>query len=126
MTLTTIDLYDPDGYVAGPPHEAFEQLRRSDPVHWQDMPDGTGYWAVLRHADVVEVARDPVRYSAQVGGVVFEDMPAEQLEQTKNMLLMMDPPRHSTLRRETAPRFKAREMTRLEGRVRAICRSIMA
>ncbi|HEY6319268.1 MAG TPA: cytochrome P450 [Acidimicrobiia bacterium] len=126
MTLTTIDLYDPDGYVAAPPHEAFEQLRRSDPVHWQDMPDGTGYWAVLRHADVVEVARDPLRYSAQVGGVVFEDMPPEQLEQTKNMLLMMDPPRHATLRRETAPRFKAREMATLEDRVRAICRSIMA
>ena len=51
MTLTTIDLYDPDGYVAGPPHDAFEALRRTDPVHWQDMPDGTGYWAVLRHAE---------------------------------------------------------------------------
>ena len=126
MTLTTIDLYDPDGYVDGPPHEAFEQLRRSDPVHWQDMPDGTGYWAVLRHADVVAVSRDPIRYSAQVGGVVLEDQPPEQLEQTKNMLLMMDPPRHSTLRRETAPRFKARAMARLEDRVRGICRSIMA
>ena len=126
MTITTIDLYDPDGYVAGPPHEAFEQLRHSDPVHWQDMPDGTGYWAVLRYADVVEVSRDPVRYSAQVGGVVLEDMPPEQIEQTKNMLLMMDPPRHSTLRKDTAPCFKAREMAKLEDRVRAICRTIMA
>jgi cytochrome P450 len=126
MTITTIDLYDPDGYVAGPPHEAFEQLRRSDPVHWQDMPDGTGYWAVLRYADVVEVSRDPVRYSAQVGGVVLEDMPPEQIEQTKNMLLMMDPPRHSTTRKETAPRFKARQMAKLEDRVRVICRMIMA
>ena len=126
MTLTTIDLYDPDGYVAGPPHDAFEALRRTDPVHWQDMPDGTGYWAVLRHADVVAVARDPRRYSAQVGGVVLEDLPPQQLEQTKNMLLMMDPPRHSTLRRDTAPHFTARAMAQLEARIRVICRSIMA
>ena len=39
----TIDLYDPDGYVAGPPHETFAQLRREQPVWWQEMPDEPGY-----------------------------------------------------------------------------------
>ncbi len=126
MTLESIDIYDPDGYVAGPPHEAFAYLRRERPVFWQDMPDGTGYWAVLRHADVVEVSRQPVRFSAELGGVVLEDQAPEQLEQTKNMLLMMDPPRHSTLRRETAPHFRARSIAGLEGRVRELCRGIMA
>ena len=126
MTLESIDLYDPDGYVAGPPHEAFEYLRREQPVYRQAMPDGTSYWAVLGHADVVEVARQPTLFSAEVGGVVLEDQPPAQLEQTKNMLLMMDPPRHSTLRRATAPQFKARSMAGLEGRVREICREIMA
>jgi cytochrome P450 len=125
MTLESIDLYDPDGYVDAAPHDAFEYLRREHPVYWQDMPDGTGYWAVLKHADVVEVAREPQLYSAEVGGVVLEDMPAEQLEQTKNMLLMMDPPRHSELRRNTAPSFKARSMARLEPRIREICRRIL-
>src|SRR5581483_2435862 len=66
LTLESINLYDPDGYVEAPPHEAFEYLRRTRPVYWQDMPDGTGYWAVLKHADVVEVAREPVLYSAEV------------------------------------------------------------
>ena len=74
-----IDLYDPDGYVAGPPHEVFARLRREQPVFWQAMPDGTGYWAVLRHADVVHVARDPTLFSAAIGGVVLEDLPPEQL-----------------------------------------------
>ncbi|HSO96808.1 MAG TPA: cytochrome P450 [Acidimicrobiia bacterium] len=125
MTLESIDLYDPDRYVDGPPHDAFEYLRREQPVYWQDMPDGTGYWAVLKHADVVAVAREPRLYSAEVGAVVLEDLPAERLEQTKNMLLMMDPPRHATLRHDTAPYFKARSMARLEGRIREICRTIM-
>ena len=31
-TSPTIDLYDPDGYVAGPPHETFARLRREQPV----------------------------------------------------------------------------------------------
>ncbi len=41
------------------------------------------------------------------------------------MLLMMDPPRHSELRRSTAPYFKARAMAQLEDRIREICRRIL-
>ena len=36
-----VDLYDPDGYVAGPPHDALTALRREQPVFHQPMPDGT-------------------------------------------------------------------------------------
>ena len=57
VTATAHDLYDPDGYVAGPPHDVFTRLRAEQPVVWQDMPGEPGYWAVLRHADVVRVAR---------------------------------------------------------------------
>jgi cytochrome P450 len=120
-----VDIYDPDRYVAGPQHEVFARLRRESPVYRQDMPDGTFYWAVLRHADVVAVARDPRLFSAEVGAVVLEDLPPEQLEQTKNMLLMMDPPRHANLRRNVAPLFKAREIARLEAAIRDVCRTIL-
>ena len=37
-----IDIYDPDLYVDGPIHEIFTELRRTDPVHWQPMPDEPG------------------------------------------------------------------------------------
>ena len=53
----TIDLYDPDAYVGGPPHEVLAELRRTQPVYFQEMADEPGYWAVLKHADVVHVAR---------------------------------------------------------------------
>lgn len=120
------DLYDPDGYVAGPPHEVFSRLRREQPVVWQDMPDGTGYWAVLRHADVTAVAREPLLFSAATGGVVLEDLPAESLAMMQDMLLAMDPPRHLSYRRNVSPEFTPKTMARLEGRIREICRSIMA
>ena len=63
------DIYDPDGYVEAPPHDVFDTLRREHPVYRQEMPDGTWYWAVLRHADVVTVSRHPLLYSASAGGV---------------------------------------------------------
>ncbi|HEY5155053.1 MAG TPA: cytochrome P450 [Acidimicrobiales bacterium] len=119
------DLYDPDGYVDGPPHEVFARLRRDDPVHRQEMPDGTAYWAVLRHADVVDVARHPVRFSAATGGVMLEDLDPEQLAMMREMLLAMDPPRHAEYRRSLSPYFTARVMAGLEPRIRAVCRSIM-
>jgi cytochrome P450 len=121
----TIDLYDPDGYVAGPPHATFERLRSEQPVYWQPMPDGTGYWAVLRHADLVQVAREPKTYSAARGGVVLEDLAPETLAMMQDMLLAMDPPRHVGYRRYVAPQFVPRIINQLEPRVRAICREIV-
>ena len=56
--MAVIDLYDPDVYVAAPPHEVFAELRRTQPVYFQEMRDEPGYWMVLKHADVVHVARE--------------------------------------------------------------------
>jgi len=120
-----IDIYEPDRYVDGPPHEVFEHLRRTRPVYWQDMPDGTGYWGVLKHADVVHVAREPMLFSASEGGVVLEDLDPERLAMMRNMLLAMDPPRHVEYRRPLADSFKARIIGRLEDRIRTMCREIM-
>jgi len=122
----TLDLYDPDNYVAAPPHEIFAELRRTDPVHFQEMSAEPGYWMVLKHADVVHVAREPRLFPASDGGVMLENLEASQLEMMRNMLLAMDPPRHVDYRRPVAPRFKARVIARMEDQIRAICREIMA
>ncbi len=121
----TIDIYDPDGYAAGPPHELFAELRRTQPVFWQEMTGEPGYWAVLKHADVVHVAKEPTLYSANEAGVVLENLTPEALEGMRMMLLAMDPPKHVAYRRPLAPSFKARVMAQMEGRVREICREIM-
>src|SRR6516164_9425943 len=124
--MAVIDLYDPDLYVGGPPHELFTELRRTQPVYFQEMRGQPGYWMVLKHADVVHVAREPMLFSASEGGVVLENLAQEQLEMMRNMLLAMDPPRHVEYRRPIAPRFKARVIAAMEDQVRMICREIMA
>ena len=45
------------------PVEELAELRKSEPVHWVDVPGGTGgfgdkgYWLVTKHADVKEVSK---------------------------------------------------------------------
>jgi cytochrome P450 len=124
-TADAPDLYSPDSYVDGPPHALFAELRRTDPVHWQAMPQGGGYWAVLRHADVVTVARDPTLFSASEGGVVLEDLDPAQLEMMRHMLLAMDPPRHQEHRRPLAETFKARTIAAMETQVRDVCGAVL-
>ena len=125
MVEPVVDLSDPSTFVEAVPHDALEQLRRTDPVHYQSMEDQPGFWAVLKHADVVHVARHPEVFSASEGGVVLEDLAPEQLEMMRHMLLAMDPPRHGDYRRPVADHFKARVIAGLEPRIREICASIM-
>ncbi|MEQ8842179.1 MAG: cytochrome P450 [Acidimicrobiales bacterium] len=119
------DLHRPETYVDGPPHELFTRLRREEPVVFQEMDDEPGYWAVLRHADVVHVAKHPEIFSASEGGVVLENLAPERLDAMRDMLLAMDPPRHTAYRRPVAPEFKARVIAEMEGRIRDITREIL-
>lgn len=122
--MATIDLYSPDTYVDGPPHEEFARLRREDPVHWQEIPGQPGYWAVLRHADVVRVSREPRVFSCEAGGVVLEDLDPERLARMRDMLLSMDPPRHISYRKPLAPEFAQRVIAGMGDQIRSITREI--
>ncbi len=120
-----VDISAAESYVDGPPHHWFEWLRRHDPVHWQDMAGQRGYWAITRHADVVDVSRQPLLFSASEGGIVLEDMDGQRLAMMRKMLLAMDPPQHVEYRKQVSGEFKARVIAQLEGRIRTICRQIM-
>jgi cytochrome P450 len=124
--MTDVDLASPDAFAAGVPHEALAALRRTRPVHFQEMQGQPGFWAVLKHADVVRVAREPRLFSASEGGVVVEDLAPDQLEMMRGMLLAMDPPRHTDYRRPLSDRFKARVIAGLEPAIRAVCHDILA
>jgi cytochrome P450 len=123
---TAVSLGDPDLYSAGPPHAVFAELRRQSPLHRQTAPDGTDYWAVLSHAGVEQVARQPVLFSSAAGGVMLEELAAPQLEQMRGMLLAMDPPQHREVRRPVVARLTPRAVAALEDQVRAICREVFS
>ena len=121
-----VNLANPDTFVEGVPHEALADLRRRSPVVFQEMDGEPGFWAILKHADVIRVARDPATFSASEGGVVVENLPDAQLEMMRGMLLAMDPPRHTDYRQPMSERFKARVIAQLEPAIHDICREILA
>ena len=61
------DLSSHDAFVTGVPHRTFETLRREAPVAWFEEREGSGFWAITRHADIVAVNRNYRRFSSRQG-----------------------------------------------------------
>jgi cholest-4-en-3-one 26-monooxygenase len=112
-----IDLFDPEAFADGPPHELFRQLREEAPVCFLPEPDGPGYWAVTRYADVVAVSRDPARFTSAPR--VFVQDPEDAVADDK-LLINLDPPRHTKLRKLVNRGFTPRQVAMLEPRIRDI------
>ena len=107
-------------------------LREKRPVSWQRPAEGMatlpgredpGYWAVLRHADVVTVSRDPETYCSSKGFQI-EDVPEEILE-AAGSFLGMDHPRHTKLRRLVSTAFSPRRVRALEDGIAARARRLV-
>jgi cholest-4-en-3-one 26-monooxygenase len=116
MSLDDIDLLA-GTWEEGVPHEAFDRLRAEDPVHWHPEPDGPGFWAVTRHADVVTVSRDPETFSSELGTVFIDTQTEEALVQQRLTILNMDPPKHNRFRRLVSKGFTPRVVARLEEQI---------
>jgi cytochrome P450 len=106
-------------------------LRESDPVSWQRPvedavspdPDDPGYWAVVRHADIVAVGRDHETFiSGQ--GVIFDVLPPVVLEMALSFI-GMDPPRHDHLRRLVSAAFTPKQLARIEEQIVTAAREIV-
>jgi cholest-4-en-3-one 26-monooxygenase len=112
MELSQVDLLE-DAWAAGVPHEAFDLLRREAPVYWHPEPEGPGFWALTRHADVVTVSRDTATYSSERGSTFIDDQTEEAMAQMRLTILNMDPPKHNRYRRLVSRGFTPRVVTRL-------------
>lgn len=124
-TVDNIDIYEPDNYVEKVPLADFATLRKQAPIHWHAHPDGSGYWVVSRHEDVVKVSKDFKTFSAQRGFVLVDDLPEEILERAQGQLLGMDPPNHGPIRRAVITRFTKKLLAELEPKVRSITTDIL-
>jgi cytochrome P450 len=104
----------------GAPHEVYAEVRKREPVSWQEMPGVGGYWAVMKHADVQAVSRQPELFSAQLRGMQLADF-TDQLP----TLLSLDPPRHTEIRKRVLYSFAPRVVRGLEARMRAVVRETL-
>ncbi len=119
-----IDLLSPASFASGQPHDQFDWLRENDPVHWHDEPDGGGFWAVTRHQDVKAVGRDATTFSS-VPTIMIPDNEGSMDLGDHNMMITMDPPRHSGYRRLASPDFVPRAARVLRPRIEELARTIV-
>jgi cholest-4-en-3-one 26-monooxygenase len=92
-----VDLSDPRLFDRGAPHAVFGRLRRESPVYWNEEPDGSGFWAITRYADVHAVSSDAETFSSERRGVMIFDQSYETSGRAR-MMIEMDPPHHTRLR----------------------------
>ena len=86
-------------------------------------PNDQGFWAVVRHADLVEVTRRPGDFLSGKG-ITFESLPLEVLDAAQGFIAM-DPPRHTKIRRLMAAAFTPKQLARIDEHIVANSRSIV-
>jgi cholest-4-en-3-one 26-monooxygenase len=99
------------------------ELRKSEPVHWVDVPGGTGgfgdkgYWLVTKHADVKEVSKRSDVFGSSPDGAIPtwpQAMTRDAIDLQRAVLLNMDAPQHTRLRKIISRGFTPRAIGRLE------------
>ena len=119
MASRNIDIFDPDLYVQGVPHDAFRVLRAERPVSFHaEPPDGVGFWAITKYADIVSISKDPATFSSWRGGTNIPDYPPDSLDVIRMLMVNMDPPQHTKFRRLTSTGFTPRMIARMEEYIR--------
>ena len=124
------DFTDPDIHAERLPIEELAELRRTAPIWWNEQPlgvggfDDGGYWVVTKHRDVKEISRRSDVFSSQEKTALpryREGTVEEQIERGKFVLLNMDAPHHTHLRKIISRAFTPRaiELLRAELRERA-------
>ncbi len=120
-----IDLSDIE-FWARPDDEreaVFKLLRDEAPITFydevviEDFPQGPGYWALTRYADVVQASRHPELFVSGRGGTNIGDIPQE-LAEFLGSIINMDDPRHKKLRGLVSSGFGPKQLNQLLDQVR--------
>ena len=130
--LDQIDLSDTAFWGRSPAERAaaFALLRAQDRPVFYPEPDvpfaekGPGYYALVRHADVVEASRHPDVFCSARGATNIADLPPEFNEYFGSMI-NMDDPRHARLRRIVSRAFSPRLVAKTEQDVRRAAAAIV-
>src|SRR5216683_2424209 len=131
LAVEHIDLSDTEfwGWPLADRQAAFAMLRSLDRPPFYAEPEfifetGPGYYALVRHADVVEASRNPDVFCSGQGATSIADLPVEFNEYFGSMI-NMDDPRHARLRRIVSRAFTPRMIQRFADDVAGIAAEIV-
>ncbi len=139
--IVDVDLTSAATFADEVPHTAFDALRSAGGVEWHDespldqsiLPndfvrfvDSPGFFSVTSHALVSEVLKDQARFSSELGATTMLTVDPETLPMLRAMMLNMDAPGHTRLRRILQPSFTPKSIgARLHDQVAVNAREIV-
>jgi cholest-4-en-3-one 26-monooxygenase len=116
------DFTDPDIYAERLPVEELAEMRRTAPIWWNQQAIGVGgfddggFWVVSKHGDVKEISRRSDVFSSLQKTALpryKEGTVTAQIDTGKFVLLNMDAPQHTRLRKIISRGFTPRAVERL-------------
>jgi cytochrome P450 len=124
VPLAGIDLADVSLYTSGDAHVIWQTLRAERPVFWQARPDGEGFWAVTRRADVRRVLSEHASFSSEGGtAIAMLDAPDPS---AGLMMQATDPPKHQQFRDQLKQSFSSRAVPAYQAQIRSFARDAIA
>src|ERR1700722_485804 len=128
LTVDSVDIVNPDLYVQrGYPHAEWALLRREAPIYYYQRPDVDPFWAITRHADIVNISRQPGLFkSVQILFVTVNDPGSPPPEEAiLRQLLNMNPPEHGAYRGVVNRRFTPRSVQQLTSGIERITTEVL-
>ena len=121
-----IDLLDPATFRGGHPASVYDYLLAEAPVYWHDEPDGPGFWVVTRYQDVYDIGRNAAVFSSSPT-IMIQDPTrgAGGRSGEHQMMLMMDPPEHTSYRKLISRAFTQGPAKAYDHRIKALATRIV-
>jgi len=132
LALDDIELGNIEQWMRPDREGIFAKLRAERPISFHTepipppeigIPQGAGFWALTRYADVMQVSREPDNFHSAPSSTVG-DIPPEIAEWLGSMI-NMDAPKHTKLRLIVNRGFTPRQVARIEENVREQARDIV-
>jgi cholest-4-en-3-one 26-monooxygenase len=130
------DFTDPDIYAERLPIAELAEMRKVAPIWWNEQPEGVGgfgdggFWVVTKHKDVKEVSRRSDVFSSQEKTALpryAEGSSLDQINASRGIVLLnMDAPHHTHLRKIISRAFTPRAIERLRTDLAERARDIAA
>lgn len=115
-------LTDPSAYANGRLGEACKVLRRESPVHRVDAAGFEPFYALTKHADILDVERQGDLFHARPRYKLYRDVNKPPQDGARS-LVQMDAPEHTEYRGVVADWFRPRSLRALEDDIRALAKA---
>lgn len=130
MSAPTVDeaaklLADPLAYTDEPRlHAALTHLRASAPVSWVEVPNYRPFWAITKHADIMDIERENMVFT-NWPRPVLATVEGDELQAAAGVrtLIHLDDPQHREVRAIGSDWFRPKAMRSLKVRIDQLAKS---